>query len=229
MTGDDGGADGWPAELRGVTESVVTTLGPNGLWNAAALGLRVEQSATERANGLRGGETASTETTPPSRSPRAVGAPVTARTWGNTRTRRNFHRQGGGVVQFVDDPVVFVEAALSIHEVEEPVLDDALAWVEVETEQVGSGEEAGTRWEEWELNPVESEVRERVVPTINRGFAAVVEATVAASRLGVDGYDDEDLRERLEYFEDVVERCGGERERAAMARVAELTLPPDHR
>jgi hypothetical protein len=182
----------WPVELRGVTESVVTTLGPNGLWNAAALGLH-------------------------------DGEPVTARTWGNTRTRRNFHRQGGGVVQFVDDPVVFAEAALSIHEVEEPVLDDALAWVEVEAQQVDSGEEDGTRWEEWELRPVESAVRERVVPTINRGFGAVVEATVAASRLGVEGYDDGELRDRLDWLESVVERCGGAREREAMTLVLNST------
>ena len=64
----------WPVALSGVTESVVTTLGPNGLWNAAPLGLH-------------------------------TGDPVTARTWGNTRTRRNFHRQGEGYVQFVDDPL----------------------------------------------------------------------------------------------------------------------------
>ncbi|EFW91674.1 hypothetical protein ZOD2009_12507 [Haladaptatus paucihalophilus DX253] len=183
----------WPVELRGVTESVVTTLGPNGLWNAAALGLHAGASA-----------------------------PVTARTWGNTRTRRNFHRQGGGVVQFTRDPVDFAEAALSIREDEEPVLDSADAWVEVEAEQIGAGETDGTRWEEWELTPVESRVRERRVPLTDRGFAAVVEATVAASRLGVDGFDDADLRSRLDYFEEVARTCGGERERAAFDRIREF-------
>lgn len=190
MPGDE--SANWPVELRGVTESVVTTLGPNDLWNAAALGLH-------------------------------TGEPVTARTWGDTRTRRNFHRRGGGVVQFVDDPLRFAEAALSIHEVEEPVLDSACAWVEVEVEQTGSGEEHGTRWEDWELRPIESGVERRVVPTINRGFAAVVEATVAASRLGVEGYDDEELRARLDWLESVVERCGGEREKEAIAVVLDAT------
>jgi hypothetical protein len=193
MNGDESARDGeWPVELRGVTESVVTTLGPNDLWNAAALGLH-------------------------------AGDPVTARTWGNTRTRRNFHRRGGGVVQFVDDPVVFAEAALSIHEVAEPVLDAACAWVEVEVEQAGAGEERGTRWADWKLQPVDSGVERRVVPTINRGFAAVVEATVAASRLGVEGYDDDELRARLDWLADVVERCGGAREREAMALVRDAT------
>jgi uncharacterized protein len=187
---------GWPVELRGVTESVVATLGPNGLWNVAVLGLHVGDDDCN--------------------------ASVTARTWGNTRTRRNFHRQGGGVVQFTRDPVEFAEAALSIREETESVLDSADAWVEIEAEQVGAGETDGTRWEEWELTPIESEVRKRRVPPTNRGFAAVVEATVAASRLGVEGYDSAELRSRLDYFEEVARTCGGERERDAFDRIREL-------
>ena len=52
----------WPVDLRGVTESIVATLGPNDRWNMAALGLH---------------------------APDDSGEPVTATTWGNTRTRRN--------------------------------------------------------------------------------------------------------------------------------------------
>ena len=51
---------------------------------------------------------------------------------------------------------------------------------------------------------------------------SVVELTVAASRLGVDAYDQRALRERLAYFADVVETCGGPREREALARTREL-------
>ncbi len=166
--------DDWPVELRGVTESVVTTLGPNDLWNVAALGLHADDDDRN--------------------------ASVTARTWGNTRTRRNFHRQGGGVVQFTRDPRGFRRGRALDSGGGEPVLDSADAWVEIEAEQIGAGETDGTRWEEWELTPVESEVRKRRVPLTNRGFAAVVEATVAASRLGVEGYDSVELRTRLDYF-----------------------------
>jgi hypothetical protein len=195
----------WPVELRGVTESLVTTRGPNDRWNVAALGLH-------------------------------AGDPVTATTWGNTRTRRNFHRRGGGYVQFTRDPVTFVEAALSIYEVDDPVLDDADAWVDVEATQIDSTEEetgvadavtntedGGTLREQWKLTPVDSGIERETVPTTNRGYYAVVEATVAASRLDVDAYDDETLRDRLAYFESVVETCGGDRERAAFERVSELT------
>jgi hypothetical protein len=186
----------WPVELRGVTESIVTTLGPNDHWNVAALGLHPPESADSDLD-----------------------APVTAETWGNTRTRRNFHRQGGGYVQFTRDPVDFVDATLSIFEVEEPVLESADAWVEVDAERVGSRESGGTRVETWELRPTEAGVERETVPTVERGFGAVVEATVAASRLDVDAYEEEELRERLAYFEEVGRRCGGEAVRAAFDRL----------
>ena len=186
----DGEPAAWPVTLSGVTESVVTTLGPNGLWNAAPLGLH-------------------------------AGEPATARTWGNTRTRRNFHRQGEGYVQFLDDPVVFADAALSIVESEEPILESACAWARVAVEQVDAGSEGDTDWEEWTLQPLESGVERERVPTIDRGFGAVVEATVAASRLDVADYDEADLRDRLAYFESVVDRAGSPREQEALERVRE--------
>ncbi|WP_226006560.1 DUF447 domain-containing protein [Natrinema salinisoli] len=180
----------WPVTLAGVTESVVTTMGPNGLWNVAALGLH-------------------------------AGDPVTARTWGNTRTRRNFHRQGEGYVQFVDDPVAFADAALSIVEREEPILESATAWARATVERVDAGTDGETDWEEWTLRPVEAAIERETVPTIDRGFGAVVEATIAASRLEVDEYDERELRDRLAYCASVVDRAGGPRERDAIDRVRE--------
>ncbi|WP_411964160.1 DUF447 domain-containing protein [Haloferax sp. YSMS24] len=185
----------WPVELRGVTESVVATLGPNDRWNLAALGLH---------------------------APESPDAAVTATTWGNTRTRRNFHRQGGGVVQFVSDPREFVEAAMTIYEADSPVLDAADAWAEVRAEMVESGDDEGTHWERWELHPVDAGVEQTRPFTINRGFGAVVDATVAASRLDVPAFDTDELLDRLAYFAATVEKCGGPREREAFARIDEV-------
>lgn len=151
-----------------------------------------------------------------------AGDPVTARTWGRTRTRRNFDRQGTGVVQFVDDPVAFAKAALGVWEVADPVLEEAAAWVRVSVQSLATGSDGGTEWEDWALVPTEARVRDRTVPRIDRGFNAVVEATVAASRLDVPAYDDARLRERLAYFETVVDRCGGTRDREAMDRIRDL-------
>jgi hypothetical protein len=184
----------WPIERPGVVETVVTTLGPNERWNVAALG--VENIDSD--------------------------GPASARTWGRTRTWRNFRERGGGYVQFTRDPLDFVEAALAVREEDEPILDSADAWVKIEATAQVSGEDGGTEWTDWDLRAVESGVENRVVPATSRGHAAVVEATVAASRLGVEAYDSADLRDRLDYFEGVVERCGGPREREALARAQSL-------
>lgn len=191
----------WPAPLRGVTESVVTTLGPTDRWNVAALGLH------------RGDEDTGTGGTAPR---------ITARTWGRTRTRRNFDREGEGYVQFVDDPVDFVEAALDVREATEPVLESASAWARVTVERIETGTSEGTEWITWRLRPVESVRRRETVPTINRGFNALVEATVVASRLDVDAYETERLRRRLDELTAVVHRCGGRDDRVALERLEEL-------
>jgi hypothetical protein len=188
-------SEDWPVTLRGVTESVVTTLGPNDRWNVAALGLH-----TPDGDG-----------------------PVTATTWGRTRTWRNFTERGAGYVQFTVDPVDFAEAAMTIREESEPVLDSADAWARVDVERRDDGEEGGTEWVEWALHPRETGVERETVPTTNRGYYAVVEATVAASRLDVDAYDREALLDRLRYFADVVDRCGGEREHEALMVVRAAT------
>ncbi|ERH01212.1 MAG: hypothetical protein J07HN6_02846 [Halonotius sp. J07HN6] len=189
--------DGWPVELRGVTESVVATLGPNDRWNMAALGLHAPEEADE---------------------------PVTATTWGNTRTKRNFHRQGGGVVQFTADPREFVDAALTIREASDPVLPNAEAWVEISAVSAETGEDGGTEWERWNLSPTGAGTVESERPrTINRGFYAVVDATVAASRLDVPAFDTTTLLNRLAYFETIVEKTGGARERAAFETLSAET------
>ena len=197
----------WPVALDGVTESVVATRGPNDLWNLAALGLHAPDG------GLAVGS----------------GHVVEAVTWGNTRTRRNFRRRGGGVVQFVADPRTFVDAALTIREEPDPVLDSADAWARVSAERIDAGHEGDTRWERWRLHPEEGVVRRRRPFTINRAFFAVIDATVAASRLDVPEYDTDRLLDRLAYFAETVEACGGEAEREAFARIDRETGWRDRR
>jgi hypothetical protein len=192
----DTDTDDWPVTLRGVTESIVATLGPNDRWNQAALGLHAPDGPDD---------------------------PVTAVTWGRTRTRGNFERRGEGVIQFTTDPREFVDAALDVTETDEPVRDGAAAWVEVDARRIDAGEEEGTEWVRWALSPRSATVHERTVPTINRGFYAVVDATVAASRLDVPAYDTAALLDRLAYFADTVDRCGGSAEREAFARIDDLT------
>ena len=191
----------WPVELRGVTETVVATLGPNDRWNLAAWGVHAPET---RGDGgpSDDGSTASS---------------ARAYTFGRTRTWRNVRERGGAVVTFVADPREFVAAALSIREASGPVLSSADAWVEVGVDRVGAEQRGDTTVREWSLTPVAGEVRRRRPRTVNRAFGAVVDATVAASRLDVPSYDEATLLDRLRYFADVVDRCGGPAERAAFA------------
>lgn len=214
---------GWPVELRGVTESVVTTLGPNERYNVAALGIHAPSRDGRATTDTPDDGTQETSSDiPDGTQETSSDSGARARTWGRTRTRRNFEARGEGYVQFLRDPVLFVDAALDIREVEEPVIDSADAWVRVRVERIGAGRDGGTEWVDWRLTPVESETRRQVVPTFNRGYAAVVEATVASSRLAVDAYDTEKLRERIAYFDQVARRCGGPEERAAFDRLYDV-------
>lgn len=195
-------SDGWPTSWDGVAESVTTTCGPNGRWNVAALGVHAPEG------GVVAGD--------------RPADPIRARTWGRTRTWRNFTERGRGYVQFTRDPVDFVEAACSVREEPEPVLDSAAAWAAVSAEAVDSGTDGDTAWTEWALTVDEARVEAESVAVVSRGHAAVIEATVAASRLDVSGYDAETLRERIRFFESVVDAAGGERDRAAWERFDEL-------
>lgn len=195
-------AAAWPVDLRGVTESVVATLGPNGRWNFAALGLHAPTTAEES---------------------NAAERPVTARTYGRTRTWRNFSERGGGVVQFTVDPREFVDAALTVSEADDRLLPNADAWVEVTVREIDRETMGATTVRTWALDPGERAVRTERVPTINRGFGAVVDAAVAASRLDVPSAETAALLNRLRYAADVVDRCGGPAEREAFARIDEAT------
>jgi hypothetical protein len=188
----------WPVRFTGgVVESVTATLGPNDRWNHAALGLHPDGDVPD--------------------------GQVTARTWGRTRTRRNFEREAQGVVGFTRDPVFFVDAALSIEETNDPVHSDVDATVRASVSRLDEGRDGGTEWVDWRLRPVETRVRRRVVPTVERGFSAVVEATVHASRLDVDAYDTAVLCDRLRFLSSVVDRAGGPRDERAFERIDDHT------
>lgn len=148
--------------------------------------------------------------------------PVTATTWGRTRTRNNLERHGHGYVQFLCDPVVFVTAALEIFETSTPILDTTAAWVEITVSHRNEGTTRGTSWIEWELTPEATDVIDRYIPVINRGFNAVIEASVAASRLHVAAYDTDELLTRIRWLESIVDRCGAERDQEAFTLIKEL-------
>ena len=176
---------------------MISTEEPTGRWNHAALGLHGS----------------------PDHEPHES---VRARTWGNTRTKRNLVRTSHGYVQVFDDSVAYVEAALGLREHDDPIDPCAAAWTEVTAHPRDEGSTDGTRWTDWELSPERSYVRRQAIPQTCRGTAAVIEYTVAASRIGVAGYATEALEDRLTYFANVIRRCGTPRDQAALERANEL-------
>lgn len=196
--------DGWPVRLSGVTETVVATLGPNGRWNQAVLGISPAERDTDAID--EGSDVA-----------------VTARTFGRTRTRQNISSDRGAYVQFATDSLDFASAALDVFETDAPILTSADAWTRVAVEPRGDYRDGSTSVRQWTIVPVESGVRDRSVTPLSRGRAAVVEATVAASRLDVDAYDTEGLIQRLEWLSDVVETCGSERDLVAFELIDDAT------
>ena len=186
----------WPFDVDGVVEAVIATEQPAGGWNMAALGIRGDRS-TDRAN--------------------------RARTWGQTRTRNNFERTGEGVVQLLTDPRLFTRAALDRWVRDDRIHPEASAWVEVAVEREASGSQGGTEWIDWRLKALDG-ARERLsVLAPTRGFPAIIELTIAASRLGIPEYEDDGLRDRMDYFATVAETCGGGPEREALETIERLS------
>lgn len=183
-------------------ETVVTTTGPDGVVNCAAMGVRWGEEEL-------------------------VFWPFDA-----TRTLRNLRVHGEAVVHLTDDVLLFVQAALGnpkppvrpASAIAGSVIEDANAWREVvvtEITPVGTHPPAP--------HPPElprSQVRARVVAAgtgtrqplgLCRARHAVVEASILASRLRWLGA--ERVTAELDRLQELVDKTAGTRERGAMEYV----------
>lgn len=185
--------DTWPVDLDGVVETIISTKCSDGTYHHAAIG-------------LRDGD----------------GTAAAARTWGQTVTASNLSRSTSGTIQILADPLVFVEASLGTYQTPNPVLESANAWIRADAECINRGEEGGTKWTDWQFTPQSGDTVRQDIPVIRRGRAAVIEATVAASRLCVPSYDSDILLNRIEWCRSIVERCGCTRSEQAFLRLTEL-------
>jgi hypothetical protein len=186
-------------------ETVVTTTGPDGVVNCAAMGVRWGEEEL-------------------------VFWPFDA-----TRTLRNLRGHGEAVVHLTDDVLLFVEAALghprpAMHPasvIDGSVIEDANAWREVIVTSIASIDTHPP-------GAPRSIVRARVVASgtgsrqplgLCRARHAAVEASILASRLRWLGA--EHVLAELARLQELVDKTAGPRERAAMdyvrRRVAERT------
>jgi uncharacterized protein len=176
---------------RPLIETVVTTTGPDGVVNCAAMGVRWGEEEL-------------------------MFWPFDA-----TRTLRNLRVRGEAVVHLTDDVLLFVEAALGrpspsmrpADAIAGWVINDASAWREVVVTDIAPAGDGMAR-SRVRARVVASGDGTQPPPGLCRARHAAVEASIAASRLRWLGA--ERVQSELDRLQDLVDKTAGPRERAAM-------------
>jgi len=146
---------------------------------------------------------------------------ICARIYSNTHTYSNIKATKKLAANIVSDPLLFVLSALGdldekeFYTVDEmPVLRCADAWVLFEC--VGDKQDSTLI----HLRPTKGKILRKRVQAINRGVNAVIEATIHTTRYLAT--KDEKYLEWIAHYEEVVKKCGGEREKKAMRKLKEF-------
>lgn len=176
---------------EGISEVIFTTISPDGIPNAAPIGLHRK------------------------------GKRLFARIY-SSKTLENIISKPELAANIVDDPVLFVQSSLSDIEPERfdfvddfPVLKDAIGWILFDC-RCKKGENISVV----DLNPIDGKINRRKVQFINRGFNAVIEASIHATRYV--SLKEKKYLECIEYYNNIVKKCGGAREMEAMKLLYEL-------
>ena len=124
----------------------------------------------------------------------------------------------------VDDPVLFVKSALSDVDHEQfefvegfPVLKDAQGWIVFDC-KCNIEENISVV----ELSPGKGKIITRKIKPVNRGFNAIIEALIHATRFIC--LKDKKYLEQIDYYNTIVQKCGGAREKESMHLLYELIL-----
>jgi hypothetical protein len=170
---------------EGISEVIFTTISPDGIPNAAPMGLHNRDGR------------------------------VFVRIY-NSKTLENIMSKPVAAANITDDPVLFVMSALSDVGPERfefmqgiPVLKDAKGWILFEC-KCKKGENISVV----ELAPVKGKITTQNIKPVNRGFNAVIEASIHATRYIV--FKEPKYLEHIEYYNSIVKKCGGMREKEAM-------------
>lgn len=145
-------------------------------------------------------------------------------------TRANVLKEKYLAANIVYDSLLFVRSTFFDLELSEfdyvpalglkfPILKEAVAWVIFECINVKNTDQALIS----DLVPIEAgfnEANRKDLPVPNRGFNAVLEATVHATRYQLTG--DEKYLELIRHYETLASKCGGENEKKAMKLLYEV-------
>lgn len=177
---------------EGINEIIAITENEDGSWNAAPIGIIVENPNSLTAK---------------------------ARLYLN-RTRANLERTGVLFANVIDDAVFFAISSFGNPEkhhyvsLSPPILKGAMAWCEFKSDMRG-----GTAL----LTLLRGEVINARVRAVNRGFNAVIEALVHATRYVAvkDERKRQELLQKIHYYREIVEKCGSEKEKDAFKIIME--------
>jgi hypothetical protein len=128
----------------------------------------------------------------------------------SNHTRKNVSKKGELWFNIIHDPVIFAKCSFDDLGEEEfenfnpPIIKSAMAWGRFKAVLKGAYAH---------LTLEDGEILRKDLKAVNRGFNAVIEALVHATRLL--STKDEELREKVEYYLNIARKCGGERERTA--------------
>lgn len=147
-----------------------------------------------------------------------------------SQTGENLVREGFLVANVVYDSLLLVRSTFFDIEPSEfdfvdiggkkfPVLKSAISWVAFRCTNLKDTEQTVVS----DLIPFGAgfcEANRRAIPAPNRGFNAVLEATVHATRYQLSG--EEKYLELIRHYESLASRCGGENEKKAMKLIYEV-------
>jgi len=152
---------------------------------------------------------------------------LTARVYNESHTCTNIKDTGLLAVNIVDDPVVFVQSALEDLDKEMfefietgtginfPVLASSNGWVIFK-----AGIKEGNIATIAELQFITGNIKSMGIRPINRGFNAVIEAAIYATRYKV--FNDESFLSKIKSYKDVINKCGGRSEKEAYSLINKL-------
>ncbi len=137
-----------------------------------------------------------------------------------SHTRDNIERGTPLWVNVTYDPFVFVISSFEdlekdhFESIDPPIIKNSLAWAKMETTVKESFVQ---------LHLVDGEAMDRHfrIRAVNRGFNALIEALVHATRYVRSG--DEELKNRIYYYGNIVEKCGRKEEKQAFELLMDYT------
>ncbi len=138
-----------------------------------------------------------------------------------TKTLSNVMETNKLAANVSDDAVLFVKAAFeNLNETHLslfsgfPVLNEANSWILFKSAFIEKSVESSF----FQLTPIAVKINQKEVKAIKRGLNAVIEAAILATRYAMaeDKREKEDMEKIMKLYADIVEKCGGHREKEAL-------------